>query len=37
MFFMKDLISSIVAMFMMEFVSFDTKSNQMHRYCSLGR
>lgn len=28
MFFMRDLISSSMAMFVMDLVSFDTKSNQ---------
>lgn len=36
MFFMQDILSSTMVMFMMDHVSFDTKSNQMHRYCSLG-
>jgi len=37
MLFMKDFVSSTMVMLMMDLVSFDTKSNQMHRYCSLGR
>lgn len=27
--------SSTMVKLMMDFVSFDTKSNQMHRYCSI--